>query len=124
MALEVKFGTLDAFGQRFNNVALRASADAARLVGEREAPTSSRATSRTATPSGGRLVARLARFTIPADTPGAGRRPAAPAPKPSELPAIDLVAEEFTFRGKQLGRVELVAQPRRRGLAHRIARAW
>ena len=73
---------------------------------------SSPATSRTAPPSGGRLIARLARFSIPADTPAAGAaaKPR-PAPKPSELPAIDLVAEEFTFRGKQLGRVELVARP-------------
>jgi uncharacterized protein YhdP len=59
---------------------------------------------------GGRLIARLARFTIPADAPAAAGGQPRPAPKPSELPAIDLVADEFTFRGKQLGRVEMVAR--------------
>ena len=54
--------------------------------------------------TGGRLIARLAHLTVPAE----GTKPRSAA-QPSELPALDLVAEDFTFRGKQLGRVELVA---------------
>ena len=111
VALEVRFGTLDAFGRRLSNVALRASAQTAGWsanvkADELAGDVSYRAAER------GRLIARLARFSIPADTPAAGAaaKPR-PAPKPSELPAIDLVAEEFAFRGKQLGRVELVARP-------------
>ncbi|HEU5178198.1 MAG TPA: YhdP family protein, partial [Burkholderiales bacterium] len=113
-AVEVRFGTLDAFGRRFSNVALRASTDAAGWSANVKADEVSGDVSfRNA--GGGRLIARLARFTIPADVPSsapaaAGGQPR-PAPKPSELPAIDLVAEEFTFRGKQLGRVEMVARP-------------
>src|SRR4029079_16030037 len=49
-------------------------------------------------------------FPLPACAPAAAGAQPRPAPKPSDLPAIDLVAAEFTFRGKQLGRVELVAR--------------
>ena len=110
VALEVRFGTLDAFGRRLSNVALRASAETAGWSANVKADELSGDVSYRAA-EGGRLIARLARFSIPADTPlGAAGKPR-PAPKPSELPAIDLVAEEFTFLGKQLGRVELVARP-------------
>ena len=111
VALEVRFGTLDAFGRRLSNVALRASAEAAGWSANVKADELAGDVSyRTA--GGGRLIARLAHFSVPADTPGAGATATPrPAPKPSALPAIDLVAEEFTFRGKQLGRVELVARP-------------
>ena len=110
IAVEVKFGKLDAFARRFSNVALRASTDAggwsANVKAEEVAGDVSFRNA-----GGGRLIARLARFTIPADAPAAAGAQPRPAPKPSELPAIDLVAEAFTFRGKQLGRVELVARP-------------
>jgi len=109
IAVEVKFGTLDAFARRFSNVALRASTDAggwsANVKAEEVAGDVSFRNA-----GGGRLIARLARFTIPADAPAAAGGQPRPAPKPSELPAIDLVADEFTFRGKQLGRVEMVAR--------------
>jgi uncharacterized protein YhdP len=109
IAVEVRFGKLDAFARRFSNVALRASTDAdgwsANVKAEEVAGDVSFRHA-----GGGRLIARLARFTIPADAPAAAGAQPRPAPKPSDLPAIDLVAEEFTFRGKQLGRVELVAR--------------
>jgi uncharacterized protein YhdP len=53
-------------------------------------------------------LAKLSHFTMPEDTPGAVQKPKGQQPK--ELPALDLVAERFTFRGKQLGRVEVLAQ--------------
>jgi uncharacterized protein YhdP len=56
---------------------------------------------------GGQLVARLAHFSIPQEVPGP--RPAGGGERLDELPAIDLVAERFTVKGKQLGRVEVVA---------------
>ena len=52
-----------------------------------------------------KLVARLSRFQLPEDTPGAPPPRAAGAPE--DLPAVDFVAERFTWRGKQLGRVEV-----------------
>jgi len=104
VAIDLKFGALDAFGRRFSNVALRASAEAAGWSANVQADELAGDVSyRTA--AGGRVIARLTHFTVPADTPGTKPR----AGRPSELPALDLVAEDFTFRGKQLGRVELVA---------------
>jgi len=103
-ALDVKIGLLDAFGKRFTGVAVRAGADAigwsatvtaAEVAGE--------LTYRNA--AGGRLVARLERLNVPEDAPGER-----PPPTQQNLPAVDLVAESFTFRDKPLGRVEVLAQ--------------
>jgi uncharacterized protein (TIGR02099 family) len=117
VALDLKFGSLDAFGRRFSNVALRASAEPAGWSANVQADELAGDVSyRTA--AGGRVIARLAHLTVPADTPGTKPRAAG---RPSELPALDLVAEDFTFRGKQLGRVELVAS--RDGEDWRIERA-
>jgi uncharacterized protein YhdP len=99
-------------------VALRASAEAAGWSANVTAEELAGDVSYRARPQP-RVVARLARFTVPADTPAG--TPAQPATRPSELPALDLVAEEFTFRGKRLGRVELVAS--RAGDDWRIERA-
>ena len=55
---------------------------------------------------------------MPADIGVAKDRP---PPRPADFPAVDLVAEQFTFRGKPLGRVELVAS--RSGEDWRIERA-
>jgi uncharacterized protein (TIGR02099 family) len=118
VSLELKFGVLDAFGRRLTQVALRASAEAAGWSANVTAEELAGDVSYRARPQP-RVVARLARFTVPADTPAG--TPAQPATRPSELPALDLVAEEFTFRGKRLGRVELVAS--RAGDDWRIERA-
>jgi len=58
----------------------------------------------------GRVAARLDRFLLrPTDRPEAA--PATPlAPESAaELPALDIVAEEFEFKGIPMGRLELVA---------------
>jgi uncharacterized protein (TIGR02099 family) len=118
VSLELKFGSLDAFGRRLTKVALRASADAAGWAANVSADELAGDVSYRMRPQP-RVIARLDRFTIPDDTPAGGA--ARPATRPSELPAIDLVADEFTFRGKRLGRVELVAS--RAGEDWRIERA-
>ena len=56
----------------------------------------------------GRLEARLARLSIPETAPGAA---AAAREEPAQLPAIDLAAERFDFRGRELGRLALLAKP-------------
>jgi uncharacterized protein (TIGR02099 family) len=114
-SIDLKFGVLTTFGRRFGNVALRAAAEPAGW----SAHVTADEVAGDVSYRSGKLIARLARLTIPADAPGT--KPAAATPRPSELPAIDLVAEEFHFRGKPLGRVELLAQPA--GADWRIARA-
>jgi len=110
-ALDVRIGAFDAFGKRFNAVTVRAGADAlgwsATVSAEELAGELSYRSA-----AGGRLVARLERLSIPSDTPGtppqaAGKQAGG---MQADLPAVDLVAEEFTFRGKPLGRVEVQAQ--------------
>jgi uncharacterized protein (TIGR02099 family) len=104
--LDLQLGTLDAFGKRLNGVTLRASADAGAWSANLESAEMGGDLSYQ-NADGGKLVARLARCRIPDDAPGAGREPVIQA---HDLPALDLVAESFTFRGKDLGRVEVVAQ--------------
>ena len=116
-ALDLRFGALDAYGKRLHNVALRAGADAA---GWSAAVASDEMTGDVTFvgEKGGRLFARLAHFTIPADRPGP--RPAQ-ARRPRDLPAVDVVAERFVHEGRELGRLELAAQ--RVGEDWRIDRA-
>ena len=106
VALEVRLRQLDAFGRRLSNVALRASAEAAGWSANVKADELAGDVSYRLRPQP-RVIARLSHFTVPADSPATKPRPAA---QPSDLPALDLVADEFTFRGKRLGRVELVAR--------------
>ncbi len=108
-ALDVRFGQLDAFGKRFNAVAVRAGADAAgwsATVGAEEF--AGELNYRAA--AGGKLIARLERLSIPADSPVTKPKGAPPAGKQADLPAVDLIAEQFVFEGKLLGRVEVQAQ--------------
>jgi len=102
-ALDVRIGRLDVHGKRLNDVALRAGSDAAgwaaTLASQELAGDLSYRKD-----DGGRLVARLTRFRTPDEYPGA---PAGTL-QPADLPAMDLVAERFTWRGKDLGRVEIV----------------
>jgi uncharacterized protein (TIGR02099 family) len=58
----------------------------------------------------GRVVARLARLAIPESSSQPAVAPQQPAAQ-RDLPAIDLAAERFDFRGRTLGRLELKAQP-------------
>jgi uncharacterized protein (TIGR02099 family) len=101
---DLRIGMLDVFGRRLNDVRLRAGADrdgwsanlgAAELAGDltyrHEA--------------GGRLIARLEHFRLPDAYPGAK-----PAGGARDLPALDLVVERFTYRGKPLGHVEVLAR--------------
>lgn len=55
----------------------------------------------------GALHARLSRLTIPASTVDEGA--ALLAEPPAHIPALDIVAEQFELRGKQLGRLEIEA---------------
>jgi uncharacterized protein (TIGR02099 family) len=104
--LELKIGRLDVSGKRINNLALRGTADTAGWVATVDADeVAGRLNYRRQ--GGGRLTARLLHFTVPN---AVDEDKWASMAKPSDLPALDLVAERFTLRGKPLGRVELVGQ--------------
>ena len=108
VSLDVRIGELDLYGKRFHSLALRAAVDPAGWSATvQSAELAGELTYRKE--KGGQLVARLASLSIATDVPGAGagRRDG----RLSELPAIDLVAERFTLNEKQLGRVEIVAEP-------------
>jgi uncharacterized protein YhdP len=105
-ALDLKIARLDISGKRVNNLSLRGSSDAAGWNATVDADeVAGQLTYRRS--GNGRLTARLLHFTVPGSVE---EDKWASMAKPSDLPAMDLVAERFMLRGKQLGRVELVGQ--------------
>jgi uncharacterized protein (TIGR02099 family) len=101
-AVQMSFGALDAFGKRLRDISVDA-----RLHGGWSASVKSATISGDVQYSGGSdplLTARMARFDVPENTPGA--EPARPA---RDLPDLDLVAEDFGYHGRRLGRVEMFA---------------
>lgn len=109
---DVKVGVLDALGKRMRSVDLQGVADgsgwsASMSTAEFAGDVVYRGE------AGGRLVARFSRFALPEESPGAK-----PSEAIKELPALDIVADNFTHRGRKLGRVEV--QARHEGRAWRI----
>ena len=103
-AFDLKVGVLDALGRRMRDVTMRGLTEgegwsAAMSTAEFAGDLVYRAE------AGGRLVARFKQFTLPETSPGAKAGEGA-----RELPAVDLVAENFTHRGRRMGRVEILAR--------------
>ena len=114
IAVDMSIGTLDAFGKRMQDISVKAQLE----DGGWTANLNSNAIAGDvvyATRGEAKLQARMTRFDVPPDVPGGP-----PARAAQELPAVDLVAEDFGFRGKRLGRVEIVA--RREGADWRVER--
>jgi uncharacterized protein (TIGR02099 family) len=107
--LDVKFGMLDAFGRRFNDLAITASARGgvwqSVLVGRELA---GEVTWRSQ--GKGKITARMKNLVIPAAVPGR-TTPAADKDQPLELPALDIFADHLQVNDKSLGRLELAALP-------------
>ena len=104
VSFDLRTGSLDRFGKRINGVTLRGTADAngwgANLSAQEM---SGQLTYRDE--GRGHLTGRFADFSVPADYPGAPKGEVA-----KDLPAVDLIAERFTHRGRNIGRVEIAAQ--------------
>jgi uncharacterized protein (TIGR02099 family) len=101
---DVKVGVLDAFGKRMRSVDLQGVTDgsgwsATVSTGEFAGDLVYR------NEGNGRLVARFSRFALPEESPGAK-----PGEGIKDLPAADIVADNFTHRGRKLGRVEVQAR--------------
>ncbi len=117
--LDVKFGELEVYDRRFNDVAITSvKADAATTrytLNSKEFE----GTADWHSAGRGRLTARMKKFIIPAATPVAVAVAAPPAEKPlvsetPQLPALDIVAENFQMGIKPLGKLELKATPQDR----------
>lgn len=112
-AVNLKIGALDVSGKRFSDLAVRATSKAGQWSGTVEAREFAGEVQWR--PEGrGRVQARLRHLTLPDDLPAAagatpvGASASVPAPQ-RELPALDVVAEEFALRDKKLGRLEVLA---------------
>ena len=114
-SVDMRIGTLDWFGRRFAALAVTATQQGGVLQltvkgRDVEGAASWRAQGK------GRLTARLRRLTVPVR-----EEPVAPATvvaaadaKPPELPAIDLIIDEFQLGEHALGKLELLATPQQR----------
>ncbi|MDP2238684.1 MAG: YhdP family protein [Burkholderiales bacterium] len=106
--IDLKIGEIEALARRFNDVALVGTMQG----GAWRATVSGRELEGTATwqPQGrGKLTARLKKLSIPPaiEVPASPVQPA--AERVRELPALDIVADQFQIKGKQLGKLELTA---------------
>ena len=106
VSVELKAARVDLLGKRVQNVALRASGDSAGWSAVVDADELAGQLNYRAEGSG-QLVARLLHFSVPPAAPGAAPTQA----RAGDLPALDVVADSFNLRGKNLGRLELVAVP-------------
>ncbi len=105
--LNLKFGALDAFGKRFND--LRISAKMQESAWQAKIESRELTGSVNWNPEGrGRLQARLGYLTIPDPAPAKLGVPTE-APQEKELPALDIVADSFSVKQKKLGKLELLA---------------
>jgi uncharacterized protein (TIGR02099 family) len=107
--IDVKFGALDVLGRRFNDLAITATAQGgvwqSVLVGRELAGEVSWR------PEGkGKVTARMKNLVIPAAAPGRSA-PVGEKEQPHELPALDIVAEQFQVHRASLGRLEVTALP-------------
>lgn len=105
--LNLKFGAVDTFGKRFNDLRISAKMQ----QGTWQAKIESRELDGSVrwNPEGrGRLQARLGHLTIPDPAPAKPGVPAE-APQEKELPALDVIADNFSAKQKKLGKLELLA---------------
>ena len=111
VGLDVRIGEFTALNRRFHEVAVSGTAQ----DGVWQSTLSGREFEGTATwrPQGrGKLTARMKKLVIPASEPA----PVPPevAARKRELPALDMIAEQFQFKDKALGRLTLLAVPEER----------
>lgn len=101
---DLRIGTLDALGKRLSGIAIRAATQkdgwsaslaSAHITGDLDYRFA----------EGGKLVARLSRFAAPPDSPGAQA-----VRDRADLPALDLIADSFSLRGKEFGSMQIIAR--------------
>jgi len=106
VSIDMKIGVLDAYGKRVHNLQLRAGGEPKGWSAVIKADELSGDVT-FSSDNGGALFARLAHFTLPEDSPQIKTQ----TPRqPADVPAVDAVIERFTYRGKDLGHIEFLAQ--------------
>ena len=104
----LRVGTLDAFGRQFRNVDLRAT-QANALWQLRLASAEANGELQFSAQARGALRARLRNLALEAP-PGREIRAASAPAVLEDLPALDVIADNFSFNGKKFGRLELQAR--------------
>lgn len=106
--VELRTGALDAFGRRFHDLRLVASAAGQRW---RATLASREANGELQFDAAGRGALRARLRDLAIEAPAADRAPADVRPTPlEELPALDVVADSFAVGVRRLGRLELQAR--------------
>jgi uncharacterized protein (TIGR02099 family) len=111
--IEVSVGTMDVRGWRLSDLSVNATVQGGRW----RAALSGKELDGEVTwePQGsGALVARMKKLAIPPAAPDAdpaASRETPPKSEPQELPALDIVAEQFIIKDRLWGRIELAAVP-------------
>ncbi|MHB1291761.1 MAG: YhdP family protein [Sulfuricella sp.] len=105
--LNLKFGAVDAFGKRFNDLRISAKMQEGTWQGKIESRELAGSVNWNSE-GRGRLQARLGHLTIPDSAPAKLGVPAE-APQEKELPALDIIADSFSAKQKKLGKLELLA---------------
>ncbi|MGZ5103365.1 MAG: YhdP family protein [Usitatibacter sp.] len=106
--VDVKLGRARYLGREFAQVKAQLARSGSEWTGTLESPLVA-GEIRWSWEGKGRLGAKLARLSIVEPTPAAGAPEAQRGD--SDLPALDVSAERFEFKGKWLGRLDLKAQP-------------
>ena len=110
--INLNLAAVDVLGKRFNDLRMNAIAQ----NGSWQAALESREMSGNINwnrSGAGRLIGRFKSLTVPSPAPPKLSEPAVSAApvENSELPALDIVAENFSVRSMQLGRLDLLAAP-------------
>ncbi len=106
--VDLQIGILDLNRRRFHDLRV----DASRIDSEWRATLDGREVAGLlswASAGGGKLIARFSKLVLPPVMTQVGT--AASGPSDTTLPSVDLIAESFTYEGKELGRLTVQAQP-------------
>lgn len=115
--VDLSVGALDVFGRQLNDLrisAVRGGDDWQMDLRGRELTGTARWQGAAPGHLNGRIIARLQRLTAPSSSPPSmtatpAKEGAAPAANP--WPSVDIVADSFRLKDRDLGKLELLAQP-------------
>lgn len=110
--INLNVGVLDAFGKRFSEFKLNAKAQGETWQAALESREMNGSVSWNHV-GAGRVVGRFRTLSLPPSAPPKLEAPKEPGEvsETDDLPALDIVAENFALRQKQLGRLEVLAAP-------------